>query len=152
MERRTTWLTSVAEDLGLGNVTVVRARAEEMHGRLIADVVTARAVAALDRLAGWCLPLTPVGGRLIAMKGSSAEREIEDARATIQRLGGAEPTIRTCGVAVLETPTTVVIIDKVAETRSRGRSSVSPKGAAKGRRTDRAAGGSGPRSPRRGRP
>lgn len=152
MERRTTWLTSVAENLGLRNVTVVRARAEEMHGRLVADVVTARAVAALDRLATWCLPLAPVGGRLIAMKGSSAEREIEEARATIQRLGGAEPTVRTCGAAVLETPTTVVIIDKVAEARSRGRSSTSAKKAAKGRRTDSASAGPAPRSRRRGRP
>lgn len=118
MERRTAWLDTVIADLGLDAVTVIRARAEEVHGRLTADVVTARAVAALDRLARWCLPLTTVGGRLVAMKGSSADREVEDARKVISRLGGGEPRVRVCGAEILESPTTVVVIDKVAVDRS----------------------------------
>lgn len=121
MERRTAWLGMVTGDLGL-DVAVVRARAEEMHGRMTADVVTARAVAPLDRLARWCLPLLPVGGRLVAMKGSSAEREIEEAKATLQRSGAGEPHIRLCGSMVLDEPTTVVIVDKAREGRAQGRS------------------------------
>jgi 16S rRNA (guanine527-N7)-methyltransferase len=120
MERRTAWLDMVITDLAL-DVTVLRARAEELHGRLTADVVTARAVAALDRLARWCLPLTSVGGRLVAMKGSSAEREIEEARAAIQRLGGDNPRVRVCGSEVLDEPTTVVVVDKVAKGRASAR-------------------------------
>lgn len=120
MERRTAWLDMVITDLAL-DVTVLRARAEEVHGRLTADVVTARAVAALDRLARWCLPLTAVGGRLVAMKGSSAEREIEEAGAAIQRLGGDNPRVRVCGSEVLDEPTTVVVVDKVAEGRASAR-------------------------------
>ena len=120
MERRTAWLDMVITDLAV-DVTVLRARAEELHGRLTADVVTARAVAALDRLARWCLPLTTVGGRLVAMKGSSAEREIEEARVAIQRLGGGNPRVRVCGAQVLDEPTTVVVVDKVAEGRTSAR-------------------------------
>ncbi|MGA8045642.1 MAG: 16S rRNA (guanine(527)-N(7))-methyltransferase RsmG [Dermatophilaceae bacterium] len=126
MERRTSWLDTVISDLGLDSVTVVRARAEEVHGRLTADVVTARAVAGLERLARWCLPLVAVGGRLVAMKGSSADREIEDARRVVNRLGGGEPHIRVCGAVILDSPTTVVVIDKVAEVRSSGRSGAKP--------------------------
>lgn len=112
MERRTAWLESVCADLGLTTVTVVRARAEEVHGRLTADIVTARAVAALDKLARWCLPLVRPGGQLVAMKGSSAEREVTEASRVLRKLGAASTTVRQCGASVLETPTTVVVVDK----------------------------------------
>lgn len=111
MERRTAWLTMVIADLGLTNVAVRRARAEELHGDLQAEVVTARAVAALDKLARWCLPLVLPGGRLVAMKGSSAEREINEAAQTLKRLGGGDTGIRTCGAEILATPTTVVVVE-----------------------------------------
>ena len=88
-------------------VSVVRARAEEIAARPAmfhvkpADVVTARAVAPLDRLAGWCLPLAAVGGRLLAMKGSSAAEEIAAHAPAIARLGGGPAVIRMCGGDVL---------------------------------------------------
>src|SRR5690606_191561 len=85
MERRTTWLASVREDLGLDAVVVVRSRAEEVRGSIAAEVVSARAVAPLDNLARWCLPLVEPGGRLVAMKGSSAEREIAAATIVLRR-------------------------------------------------------------------
>ncbi len=112
MERRTAWLETVCRDLELTNVTVVRGRAEECHGRLSADVVTARAVAALDKLARWCLPLVRPGGHLVAMKGSSAEREVADATRVLRRLGAVSTTVQQCGASTLETPTTVVVVEK----------------------------------------
>lgn len=112
MERRTTWLETVISDLGLDNVTVRRARAEELHGQTEADVVTARAVAALDKLARWCLPLVRPGGQLVAMKGSSAEREIEDATTVLRRLRATDARVQTCGADVLEVPTTIVVVHK----------------------------------------
>jgi 16S rRNA (guanine527-N7)-methyltransferase len=114
MERRTDWLNAVRADLALANVRVVRARAEELHGELEAGVVTARAVAPLDKLARWCLPLVRSGGRLVAMKGSSAEREIAAAERTMRRLGGAPPRIEICGAVLLSEPTRVVIVEKTA--------------------------------------
>lgn len=79
LARRVTFLDECVDALRLGTVTVVRGRAEEGPVRRSlggADVVTARAVAPLDKLAGWCLPLLRPGGRLLAIKGSSAAAEL----------------------------------------------------------------------------
>lgn len=122
MERRTAWLTGVCADLRLDNVVVERARAEELHTRLTADVVTARAVAPLDKLARWCLPLVSPGGRLVAMKGSSAEREMTEAASTLRRLGGGSVSVQVCGEGVLSTPTTVVVVEKNVHGPGRRRS------------------------------
>lgn len=81
--RRTTFLTEAVEALGLSNVRVVRARAEELHGSELFDVVTSRAVAPLDRLSRWSLPLVRSGGVFLAMKGSSAEAELATATKVI---------------------------------------------------------------------
>ncbi|MEV4753973.1 16S rRNA (guanine(527)-N(7))-methyltransferase RsmG [Micromonospora sp. NPDC049559] len=114
LARRTAFLDEAVTRLGLRrSVTVVRARAEEYlagdpHARPLGDVVTARAVAPLDRLAGWCLPLARVGGRLLALKGASAEDEITEHRDAVERLGGGEPVVRRCGIEVIDPPTTVV--------------------------------------------
>jgi 16S rRNA (guanine527-N7)-methyltransferase len=72
--RRTTFLAEAVAELGLGNVEVARGRAEEYGGS--AEIVTARAVAPLGRLAAWCLPLVRPGGALLALKGASVAEEI----------------------------------------------------------------------------
>ncbi|MEQ4300572.1 16S rRNA (guanine(527)-N(7))-methyltransferase RsmG [Plantactinospora sp. B6F1] len=76
--------------------------------RVPADVVTARAVAPLDRLAGWCLPLAVPGGRLLALKGASAAEEVAEHADAVRRLGGAPPIVRQAGRGVVDPPTTVV--------------------------------------------
>ena len=88
MERRTQWLSEVLEELALTNARVLRGRAEDFDGALEADAVTARAVAALDKLARWCLPLVRPGGVLVALKGSSAAAEVEAAKYVLRKLGG----------------------------------------------------------------
>ena len=50
------------------------------------EVVTARAVAALDQLITWCWPLVRKGGQLIALKGERAQQEVEEAGATLRKL------------------------------------------------------------------
>ncbi len=108
--RRTRYLGEVNERLGLGAV-VVRGRAEqsgvikEAGG---ADYVTSRAVAPLERLVPWSLPLVRKGGRMLAIKGSSAQEEIERARRELEKAGAAELGLATCGEGLLGTPTTVV--------------------------------------------
>lgn len=113
MQRRCQWLEEVDQELGLG-LEVVRARAEELHGQRTFDVVTARAVAALDKLAKWTLPLVADGGELVAMKGSSAADEIAKAEKTLARLGGVDPRIELHGDSSIEVPTTVVRVRKKA--------------------------------------
>ncbi|HSP61109.1 MAG TPA: 16S rRNA (guanine(527)-N(7))-methyltransferase RsmG [Ornithinimicrobium sp.] len=82
--RRTTWLERTVSVLELDNVVVHRARAEQVD--LTAPVVTARAVAALGTLAGWALPLLEPGGRLLALKGATAEDELAEARPVLDEL------------------------------------------------------------------
>jgi len=113
LARRTAFLSEAVTALGLdATVTVVRGRAEDLAGEppVVADVVTARAVAPLDRLAGWCLPLAAVGGRLLALKGASAGEEVAEHRSVIAELGGSEPVVSSCGVGLIDPPTTVVEI------------------------------------------
>jgi 16S rRNA (guanine527-N7)-methyltransferase len=127
-QRAVTFLTEAVAALGIDDrVTVVRARAEECRDQLSqSDVVIARALAPLDRLAGWCLPLVKVGGRVLALKGESASEEIATHAAAIRRQGGAPPAVHHCGAEVLAQPTTVVEIVRLRQTRpvggrSRGR-------------------------------
>jgi 16S rRNA (guanine527-N7)-methyltransferase len=98
MERRTNWLTEAVAACGLANVVVTRARAEDLVGVLWGRGVTARAVAPLDRLAHWTLPLLERGGVLVAIKGRRAAEEVADARRVLRRLGAASSE-------VLEAPT-----------------------------------------------
>jgi 16S rRNA (guanine527-N7)-methyltransferase len=106
--RRSTWLADIIDRLELGNVTVRRARAEDLHGQLHAAYVTARAVAPLSRLATWCLPLLQPGGVLLAMKGRSADGELADAEDVIRALGGVDWRVCRAGSSTLSDPTSVV--------------------------------------------
>lgn len=114
LARRTAFLVEVIDELELSeSVRVFRGRAEEVaagaepvHG----EVVTARAVAPLDRLAAWCLPLAVPGGRLLALKGASAAEEAVEHAEAVHRLGGAPPVLHRCGAGVVDPPTTVVEI------------------------------------------
>lgn len=87
--RRTTFLEEVVEELELGDrVRVVRGRAEDVAGEDFRfDVVTSRAVAALDRLVRWCAPLMGPRGQILAVKGSSAQEEIDRHRKVLERVG-----------------------------------------------------------------
>jgi 16S rRNA (guanine527-N7)-methyltransferase len=105
--RRATFLTEVVERLGVENASVVRARAEEIRDSEF-DVVTSRAVAPLDRLARWCLPLCRSGGVMLAMKGASAEAELAAAKADLDALGAEHRTVHEIAAAELAEPTRVV--------------------------------------------
>jgi 16S rRNA (guanine527-N7)-methyltransferase len=110
LARRATFLDEVVRELGLSTVTVVRGRAEEQASRLRFPVVTARAVAPLDRLARWCLPLLEPGGRLLALKGASAAEELGEHVTEVARLGGRDAAVLVCGTGVVEQPTTIVSV------------------------------------------
>jgi 16S rRNA (guanine527-N7)-methyltransferase len=103
--RRTTFLSEVVDELGLANVEVVRGRAEQLHGDRRFDVVTSRAVAPLDRLLDWSMPLVAPTGALVAMKGSSVQEEIESARPSLGRWRCSEPEVRVLGEGVLSSTT-----------------------------------------------
>ncbi len=106
--RRTTFLDEAVVTLGLDNVTVLRTRAEDVKETY--DVVTARAVAPLDKLGRWCLPLVRKGGVLLALKGRTAEQEVKASTATLHRLGATTIVVSTYGED--GNPTTVVEVTK----------------------------------------
>jgi 16S rRNA (guanine527-N7)-methyltransferase len=123
LARRVEWLEEIIADLGL-SLTVERGRAEENAIRRRwegADVVTARAVAPLARLAGWSLPLLRTGGRMLAVKGASAPQEIDRDAAEVRRLGGGQPVIELCGTGIVDPPSTVVTVEREARPAGRSR-------------------------------
>ena len=109
--RRTTFLQEVVDALKLPHVEVVRGRAEELAGDRLFDVVTARAVAPLDRLLDWCLPLVEQGGELLALKGTAVLEEVAAARSTLARWRAGEPEVLHIGESLLSFPTTVVRVE-----------------------------------------
>jgi 16S rRNA (guanine527-N7)-methyltransferase len=106
--RRVDWLDMVIADLGLSRVDVQRTRAEDLAGRLHVPYVTARAVASLDRLCRWALPLLAPGGELLAIKGRSAGDEVLRTQAAVRRAGGVDTRIEQLAADLLGEPVTVV--------------------------------------------
>ncbi|MBF4163940.1 16S rRNA (guanine(527)-N(7))-methyltransferase RsmG [Nocardioides acrostichi] len=115
--RRTTFLEEVRESLALENVEVVRARAEELHGSHMFDLVTSRAVAPLPKLLSWCMPLVSSQGAMVALKGDRAASEAASCHEAILAAGGTAPEVRSVGVEVLEEPTFVVRVGWAGEPR-----------------------------------
>ncbi|MFD5630331.1 MULTISPECIES: 16S rRNA (guanine(527)-N(7))-methyltransferase RsmG [unclassified Streptomyces] len=110
--RRTNFLTEVVELLGLDHVTVVRGRAEEVMGKLQpVHVVTARAVAPLDRLAAWGIPLLRPYGEMLALKGDTAEEELKIAATALSKLGAARTSVLQVGEGVVDPLSTVVRVE-----------------------------------------
>ncbi|MGB8652842.1 MAG: 16S rRNA (guanine(527)-N(7))-methyltransferase RsmG [Mycobacteriales bacterium] len=127
LQRRATFLSEAVASLGLTNTLVRRARAEELHGKVEVDVVTARAVAPVDRLAGWALPLLRPGGRLLALKGEQAGAELELARPVLARLGAVSSSVVEVGDERLHTAARVVVVEAGQAVTSRPTRSSSGK-------------------------
>jgi 16S rRNA (guanine527-N7)-methyltransferase len=139
MARRVAFLEECVADLGLRNATVRRGRAEDLSGELAADVVVARAVAPMDRLAGLALGLVRPGGLVLALKGAGAEQELTRARRVLRRLGARDAAVIQAGSGRVNPPATVVRLT-AGPAVSRGR----PLAAARtGGRRGRAAGNAG---------
>lgn len=110
MARRVAWLEEAVAALGL-DVTVRRGRAEERETRRAcgeSDVVTARAVAPIGRLATWAMPLVRTGGRLAALKGASAHDEVRRDAADLHAAGAGDVDVVTCGAGDATTHIVVV--------------------------------------------
>lgn len=108
--RRATFLTEALAILELPQVTLRRSRAEDLTDELMVDAVVARAVAPLERLAGWALPLLRPGGRLLALKGERAQTEMTAAQPELAGLGGVDPQLVTVGARQHSTWSRVVIV------------------------------------------
>ena len=127
--RRSEFLTETVSALGLDGVTVLRSRAEDVQPRGRFDVVTARAVAPMDRLAGWTLPLLRPGGVLLALKGQSVSEELRDSAASLARMGATSWRVEEAGAGVVDPVARIAVVEA-------GRSGTPERGARQ-RRTKR---------------
>ena len=123
MQRRTDFLSEAVAALGM-QIEVIRGRAEEaaVRNRLAgADVVVSRAVADLEKLARWSLPLLRPGGRMMALKGERAADEVAQCQRSMAALGAGRAEVVRCGAAYLSPATTVVVAARAASTTARRR-------------------------------
>lgn len=112
-------ISDIDEQLHIENVDLLHARAEEAgrnpEYRETFDLVVSRAVAELNVLVEWCLPLVKVGGHFVAYKGSKADLEVSGAEAAIKKLGGRVSEIRKVSVEGAEDHN-LIVIEKVRAT------------------------------------
>jgi 16S rRNA (guanine527-N7)-methyltransferase len=119
--RRSDFLREVVAELGLP-VDVVRGRAEERWVREQIgenDVAVSRAVAALDKLTKWSMPLLRPGGHMIAIKGERAPEEVEQHRRVMAATGAVDVRVVRCGASYLRPPATVVSARRGSSSRHR---------------------------------
>jgi 16S rRNA (guanine527-N7)-methyltransferase len=109
MERRTAWLNDQVDTLGLSNVSVLRARAEDVRLDTRLDQVTARAVSAFRKLLPLTAPLLRDGGELVLMKGANAEAEISAAAKEIRKYRVSDVRVHVLGEGVTEDTTRVIL-------------------------------------------
>ena len=117
LQKRVTFQQEVCERLGLEQIRCIAGRVEELpdiRGRF--DVVTSRAVARLNTLCEFCLPMVKVGGVFASLKGPAPEEELEEAARAIRTLGGKLERVEKYTVPGTDATHSVVIIQKVAPT------------------------------------
>lgn len=112
MERRADWLRFVVGELTFGNVEVVRGRAEDVAGSLVADAVTARAVSSLENLLRWAAPLVRTGGGLYAIKGARAAEEVSAVARGARARGWSHVRVQEASTLPGVEMTRVVIADR----------------------------------------
>lgn len=123
LNKRLIFLQEVVDKLGLQNIEIVHARAEEFgqnkNYREQFDIATSRAVANLSTLSEYLIPLVKVGGKVISMKAAEAQEEINDAKKAIEVLGGKIEKIDEFNLPQSDIGRTVIIIKKEKQTPSK---------------------------------
>lgn len=119
LQKRITFLNHLASQLELEDVAFYHDRAETFGRREVResfDLVIARAVARLSVLSELCLPLVKVGGIFVAMKGASAQEELEQGKTAIHVLGGDVASVQRFTLPIEESERTIIFIEKKRKT------------------------------------
>ena len=109
MLRRTSWLEQTVAALGMADTVVVTRGKAAVIGPRQVDVVTARAVAPLERLLPMCMPFLRPGGVLLALKGEQAQAEVDAVHRQASKWRVSSMDVARCGRGVLAEETTVVV-------------------------------------------
>ncbi|GFI61367.1 ribosomal RNA small subunit methyltransferase G [Clostridiales bacterium] len=120
LNKRICFLNELVNRLGLENAECIHMRAEDggsdISFRENYDLCVSRAVANLSVLSEYCLPFIKIGGTFIAMKGPSAEAELETGRKAIKILGGEVSDIKEIAIPETNIYHKLIIIKKVKRT------------------------------------
>ncbi len=120
LAKRLKFLESVIKRLGLTQVELIHARAEDAgHDPRLREQfqnVIARAVAPLPVLAEYCLPLTKVGGTFYALKGNKYLEEASEGASAIKLLGGRQVELREVTLPELKDKRAIIVIKKIKPT------------------------------------
>lgn len=120
LNKRIQFLNCVIDSLSLKNITAIHARVEDfakdLKRREIFDIATSRAVAKLNVLVEYMLPLIKVNGKCICMKSNHIEEEIEEAKNAIEILGGKMEKIEEVKLEGTDITRTMIVIKKIKNT------------------------------------
>ena len=120
LNKRITFLGNVCDELNIGGVELIHARAEDVgrnasyRGKF--DTVVSRAVANLTVLSEWCIPFLKRGGYFLALKGPLADKELKDARRAIKILGGEVEDVCETDIPFTNLKHKIIVIKKVGQT------------------------------------
>ena len=123
LNKRLIFLEEVINKLNLKNVELVHARAEEFgqnkQYREKFDIATSRAVANLSTLSEYLIPLVKIDGKVLSMKASDAQEEINDAKKAIEILGGKIEKVEEFNLPQSDIGRTIITIRKEKQTPSK---------------------------------
>lgn len=119
LNKRILFLDEIIKKLQLKNIKTIHSRVEEIgknkNEREKYDIATSRAVAPLNILLEYLLPLVKIGGKCICMKGSNIE-EIENANNALKILGGEIEKIEKINLPDSDMERNIIIVKKVKNT------------------------------------
>lgn len=121
LNKRVNFLNTAVELLGLVEINAIHSRAEDyaIKEREKFDVAIARAVAGLNTLSEYCLPFVKINGMFVAMKGSSYEQELLEAKNAIAILGGQIKDVQKIYVEEIDSQRANIVVSKVKQTNSK---------------------------------
>ena len=121
--KKTIFLEKVTDEMNFQKVKILNGRAE-IFGKSVDyrekyDIVVSRAVAHLNVLSEYCLPLVRVGGLFVAQKGRSYKKETEKSLKTIQVLGGELIGVENVQIPFIDQERHLLLIKKIKGTPSK---------------------------------
>lgn len=120
LNKRLNFLNEVINNLGLSNIETIHSRAEEAGKNKVLresfDIAVSRAVAPLNILVEYLLPLVKIGGKCICMKGSNVEEEINNSKKAIEVLGGKIEKVEEFTLPSSDIKRSIIVIKKVSQT------------------------------------
>lgn len=118
LNKRIIFLNEVINTLGLKDINAIHSRAEDFanKNREFFDVAISRAVASLEILAEYCLPLVKVGGKFVAMKGLNYKEELKNADYAINLLGGKLKQTQKLNIEEIDSIRANFEIEKISQT------------------------------------